>query len=413
MSENDQFGQTTPDGISLFKEGRFAEAIPLLQARVSDNPLDTTSRAYLAACYSQTGNTTEAIAEFERLTSLEPNSAQHFGNLGMAYEGTGNLQKAKEAYRNALAVNPGYQKAQQRLAGVNKRLGVSDAPVQAQSEEPSIGLRRMGASGPEPAAQSAPSAQYTPSYGGPSTATAAPPYPNRQIPTVLETAPSGLNWGAFFIPFWWSIGHSAWVWTVISFFVHPIAQIVLLFSGNNVACQSRSFTGESQFRAVQRAWAIWGAVIFVIYMIPGIIVVPGLVSVYKRSYDAARAQAGQGGQAGVANPFAGMGGMMKITPGSGKIASVSPYTGAQQEGGTSSGSDEDGSFSSSTYTASAGIDKIIEFYKGVGHQAGSYSSSSSGDSGDATIATAGGLAKVHMESKGANQTSITIKTYGK
>lgn len=127
MSANDQISQgapDAPDGIRLFKDGRYAEAVLSLREYVSANPSDTTARAYLAACYSQTGNTISAIAEFQSLIEIEPYNHQHYGNLGVAYETVGDLQKAKESYEAAIRISPSYQNARQRLSIVCGRLGV-------------------------------------------------------------------------------------------------------------------------------------------------------------------------------------------------------------------------------------------------------------------------------------------------
>ena len=111
----------------------------------------------------------------------------------------------------------------------------------------------------------------------------------------------------------------------------------------------------------------------------------------------------------------GMPGMdMKITPGAGKISSIPVYTGAKKDGGETTGSDEDGSFASTNYTASASLKQVYAYYDNLVDQSRSPTMlSGSGTSADMNIATIGGLVKIHAESKGENQTSFTMKTYGK
>jgi Tfp pilus assembly protein PilF len=48
----------------------------------------------------------EAIYRWERATQLDPTYAAAFNNLAVAYEHEGQLQKARDAYEKALALDP-------------------------------------------------------------------------------------------------------------------------------------------------------------------------------------------------------------------------------------------------------------------------------------------------------------------
>ena len=55
---------------------------------------------------AQRGLWKEAIYRWERATQLDPTYAAAFNNLAVAYEHEGQLQKAREAYEKALALDP-------------------------------------------------------------------------------------------------------------------------------------------------------------------------------------------------------------------------------------------------------------------------------------------------------------------
>lgn len=55
---------------------------------------------------AQRGLWREAIYRWERATQLDPTYAAAFNNLAVAYEHEGLLQKAREAYEKALALEP-------------------------------------------------------------------------------------------------------------------------------------------------------------------------------------------------------------------------------------------------------------------------------------------------------------------
>lgn len=56
-----------------------------------------------------------AIEKFKQALKSNPCSALLFFYLGLAYEGGGHLDEAKEMYRKALLINPEYEEAKKRL----------------------------------------------------------------------------------------------------------------------------------------------------------------------------------------------------------------------------------------------------------------------------------------------------------
>lgn len=392
-----------PEIIGMFKERRYQEIIPLLKDYLSKNPDDIQARSCLAASYSATGNQVDAIQGFIKLTELQPNVALHYYNLGVAYESMDNTAKAKECYEKALTLSPESPKVQERLKILNAKLGQTSGPAPISDSQ--LGSWPAGGTSQS---QSTPPPAYSQPVGN--------PIPPRTFASDKPaSAPEGLNWGAFFLPFWWSIAHSAWLWMVLSIFFSPIISVVLLITGNKVGWENRKFTGTDQFRSVQKVWAIWGVVLFLLGIVPTYICVKSFITGFSRGFNAARSQMAPMGQmnpmGGQTGPMPGMD-MMKIAPGSGTLTSVPVYTGAQQDGGVTSGSDEDGSFSSATYTASANLKEIRGFYDKITHGTGSSSTQWTDTNVDIVIGTKGGLVKIHAEPKGTNQTSITMKTYG-
>jgi tetratricopeptide (TPR) repeat protein len=250
---------TGADGKNLFQQGRYAEAIPVLQAELEADPKDISTRVFLAASYAQSGRDGEALAEFTKLTELDPNNPQHHGNLGIAYETAGNIEQAKEQFEKALALNANYQMARQHLDALNP-----PPPPAASAPRPKADVIRRAPSTIAPGGASAPQPTPFPEE-------ILPPMPGQTYAAGngggTITPPEGLNWGAFLLPHFWSIAHSAWLWLILAIFFCPVAAIILLFTGNKVACENRKFSSLDEFKKVQKAWTLWGLIILGILIV--------------------------------------------------------------------------------------------------------------------------------------------------
>lgn len=80
------------------------------------------------------------------------------------------------------------------------------------------------------------------------------------------------NWGAFFLNWIWSIGNSTWIGLLA--LISPISLIVMIIlgiKGNEWAWNNRKFESVDQFKAVQKKWAVWGLVLFLISIVLSII----------------------------------------------------------------------------------------------------------------------------------------------
>jgi Flp pilus assembly protein TadD len=72
----------------------------------------------LAFILIEEGRYSEALPALARATELRKDVLVFFNNLGMALEHKGRFVAAAEAYKGALAADPGYAKAKQNLVRV-------------------------------------------------------------------------------------------------------------------------------------------------------------------------------------------------------------------------------------------------------------------------------------------------------
>lgn len=75
------------------------------------------------------------------------------------------------------------------------------------------------------------------------------------------------NWGAFFLNWIWAIGNKTWIGLLAISPISVIMYIILGIKGNEWAWQNRKFESVEQFKKVQKAWSIWGLIIFLVLII--------------------------------------------------------------------------------------------------------------------------------------------------
>jgi len=91
-----------------------------------------------------------------------------------------------------------------------------------------------------------------------------------QLPAQLQ----GLNWGGFFLTFWWAIFNQSWIALLCLVpYIGWIMPFVVLFKGNEWAWQNRRFDSPEQFQAVQKSWAKWGVAWAITSFVFGVIAV--------------------------------------------------------------------------------------------------------------------------------------------
>ena len=106
---------TLEEGISLCKEGKYAESIEILKPIAKSETTNINAHLYLGIAYSHIQKYEEASIEFLTLTHLEPTNPHHYFNLGKVYEDSGDDLQAESAYMKALKIDPDYQKAKEHL----------------------------------------------------------------------------------------------------------------------------------------------------------------------------------------------------------------------------------------------------------------------------------------------------------
>jgi len=124
--------------LSLFNARKYAEATDGLKQVVAAQPGNVKACTLLGACLGQTGHHSEAVEQFLELTRLDHGNPLHYFNLGNAYRSCGKIAQAEGAYRKAIEINPGYQKATDALSSLSVQGDLSNQPVgrQTTSQEP-------------------------------------------------------------------------------------------------------------------------------------------------------------------------------------------------------------------------------------------------------------------------------------
>lgn len=82
---------------------------------------------------------------------------------------------------------------------------------------------------------------------------------------LLEPEVQGWNWAAFLAGPLWAAAHGMWVLGLMLlalFWLFPLPNLLLGRFGGGMAWRQRRFASLEEFRAVQRAWALGGLMIF-------------------------------------------------------------------------------------------------------------------------------------------------------
>jgi len=103
------------EGVRLYKDGKFTEAVDRLREYLNQKPADIAARTYIGAALGQLDRFPEAAEEFLCLTRLEPGNIRHYYNLGQAYESFGNYLQAIGAYEKALQIEPDHKNSKERI----------------------------------------------------------------------------------------------------------------------------------------------------------------------------------------------------------------------------------------------------------------------------------------------------------
>jgi len=99
--------QCLKEALAYLQKGDRSRAEQLLERLKGARLHDPDTLGLYGQLLQDCGRSTEAVPLLERVVQLAPNVAAHWCNLGAARQCTGNLGAALQAYRRAIALNPG------------------------------------------------------------------------------------------------------------------------------------------------------------------------------------------------------------------------------------------------------------------------------------------------------------------
>lgn len=102
-------------GRSLFKEGRYAEAIGKLEEALANDPKQAEGHYYLGAAYLEATRYLEAVETLKKALEIRPEFAQAYEALGRAYYLLDQNQDAVSALEQALKLDPSLTEARYYL----------------------------------------------------------------------------------------------------------------------------------------------------------------------------------------------------------------------------------------------------------------------------------------------------------
>src|SRR5262249_51636458 len=110
------------EGMIAVEDGRYTEAIPLLQHVLEDSPLISAAQMQLGIALARERRFPEAIASLRKARELMPDSAQVQYELGLALFETGAWQESAPYFEFVAKKRPKFPDAQFSLAAVYARI---------------------------------------------------------------------------------------------------------------------------------------------------------------------------------------------------------------------------------------------------------------------------------------------------
>lgn len=105
------------------QQQQYQPAIALLERAIVRSPEEIDPRNLLGEAYRMSGDPVRAAQILERAVTINSNAAQTRFLLGEAYRDDNRLERAKDAYRDAIRIDPEFGHAWTSLAGVLARTG--------------------------------------------------------------------------------------------------------------------------------------------------------------------------------------------------------------------------------------------------------------------------------------------------
>src|SRR5262245_40577444 len=116
-------------GLSLAADRRYGESIEPLKIALDLQPDYVQAHLALGDAYLKQGDTTEARAEFLRALELQPGYAAAFDGLGRLFEVQGQDDQAEQQYRKALEINVAFADAYTHLGDLYLRKNRPDDAI--------------------------------------------------------------------------------------------------------------------------------------------------------------------------------------------------------------------------------------------------------------------------------------------
>jgi len=109
--------------------GDFVQAVDAYRRAIALDEFDAWSMNNLGLLYLEHGFVEDAVPYLAKAVLVKEKVAAFHNNLGMALEHQGRFVAAAEAYKGALTVDPGYEKAQRNLVRVEVVKGGPEEPL--------------------------------------------------------------------------------------------------------------------------------------------------------------------------------------------------------------------------------------------------------------------------------------------
>ncbi|MFQ5681812.1 MAG: tetratricopeptide repeat protein [Candidatus Binatia bacterium] len=135
---SDEARERTNAGVKLLQQGKTDEAVTEFEKAVTLDPDYVAAHVNLAYAYDRQGRVEEAMDGYRRVIELAPEDVMAHNNLGVLYDKKGLYNEAIGAFEQALRIDPTNANAQKNLENAKKNKatiqGRQDRIAQAQKE---------------------------------------------------------------------------------------------------------------------------------------------------------------------------------------------------------------------------------------------------------------------------------------
>ena len=124
--------------VNLYNQGQFSAVVEQAQALTKQYPEALAVWNILGVSAAQIKMLDLAITAFQKVTSLKPNFADAYFNMGVALNDQGKIEEAIKAYNNALSLKPDFTEAYNNLGNALKDQGKLNEAIEAYNKALSI-----------------------------------------------------------------------------------------------------------------------------------------------------------------------------------------------------------------------------------------------------------------------------------